>query len=550
MSKKITRRNFIKTAAVTTGAGALGGAALAAQMTPAAAQELPAAAQARPSRHADVVVVGAGFAGITAAYRVSQAGRSVVLIEATPRLGGRTFTSHLTDGTPFEIGGAWVSGTDTQSNIKQLMKELGIGMFRQFVDGNTIFEVSTGEARVWPKDDPPPISDESILNLGQAVAKIGLMTEAINLEKPWEDVEFPPDVGPASSVGADQVTVQNWLDDEMLDDDGKLVLAGGLTGTFGIDLNAVSLLQMLWFVKTFGSPDGLPPTPLNVFGTGIGQANAFRIPQGMGSITDAMIRRIGRGNIITNSPVRDINQDKNGATVISERVTVRARKVIVAFATTIQNFIRFDPILPADRAQLQQRYPLGIIWKNWLVYDEAFWRTHIYPPNGLPFTGQTTSTHQDDFYAVSLDSGPAKNAPGLIVAFVDGDKGREYARLTRAQRKQRFIDELAHRFDAIGLGNQIRQPSQHIRFPVVPPQNPVPDNYFEFNWVVDEFGRGDYGGTPGPGVLTAVGFGPAIREQFMHVHWAGVDTSNQCYGTINSAIQSGNNAVAAVLALL
>ena len=73
---------------------------------------------------------------------------------------------------------------------------------------------------------------------------------------------------------------------------------------------------------------------------------------------------------------------------------------------------------------------------------------------------------------------------------------------------------------------------------MVPPQNPVPDNYFEFNWVLDEFGRGDYGGTPGPGVLTAVGFGPAIRERFMHVHWAGVDTSNQCYGTINSAIQS------------
>jgi monoamine oxidase len=121
--------------------------------------------------------------------------------------------------------------------------------------------------------------------------------------------------------------------------------------------------------------------------------------------------------------------------------------------------------------------------------------------------------------------------------------------MTRAQRKQLFIDELAHRFDIIGLGNRIRQPSQHIRFPVAP-QNPVPDNYFEFNWVVDEFGRGDYGGTPGPGVLTAVGFGPAIREPFMHVHWAGVDTSNECYGTINSAIQSGNNAAAAVHALL
>ena len=121
----------------------------------------------------------------------------------------------------------------------------------------------------------------------------------------------------------------------------------------------------------------------------------------------AMAGRIDWANIVINSPVREIDQDPHGATVISESVTVRVRKVIVAFASTIQGFIRFQPILPANRAQLQQRYPLGIIWKNWLVYDEAFWRTHIHPSNGKQFAGQTTSTHQDDFYAATLDAGPA-----------------------------------------------------------------------------------------------------------------------------------------------
>jgi monoamine oxidase len=551
MDKKISRRNFIKTAAVTTGAGALGGAAFAAQVTPAAAQGPPFTIWPGPRRNADVVVVGGGFAGLTAALRVKQAGRSVILIEATPRLGGRTFTGRLTDGTLFEIGGAWVSGTDTQSNIKQLMTELNIGMFPQFTDGNGIFELGSGQAVVWPKDDPPPISAEALANLAQALAKIALMADAISLEMPWEDIAFPPDVGPASSVGADQITVQNWLDEEMLEDDGKTVLTAGLAGVLAVDPNAVSLLQMLFLVKSFGSPDGLPPSPLNLFGTAPGQANAFRIPGGMGSITDAMIQRIGRRSIVTDSPVREIDQDNTGATVMAERVTVRARKVIVALSTTLQGFIRFNPILPSDRAQLIQRFPLDVIWKNWLVYDEAFWRTHIYPMNGKPFTGATTSAHKEDFYAATLDGGPAPNvtSPGLLVGFVDGDRGREYAQLTRAERKQRFIDELAHRFDAVGLGDQIRHPSQTIRFPKAP-QNPVQDNYFEFNWVVDEFGRGDYGGTPGPGVLTAVGFGPAIRKQFMNVHWAGVDTSNQCYGTINSAIQSGNNAASTVLPLL
>ena len=175
MSAEITRRKFIKTAAVTTGAGALGGATLAAQMTSTVAQDAP-------TRQADVAIVGGGFAGLMAAFRLSQAGRSVVLIEATQRLGGRTFTAHLTDGTPFEIGGAWVSGTSTQSNIEHLMRELRIRKFRQFVEGNSLFEVSTGDVRVWLKDDLPPISPEALLNLGQALTKIGLMTEEINLE--------------------------------------------------------------------------------------------------------------------------------------------------------------------------------------------------------------------------------------------------------------------------------------------------------------------------------------------------------------------------------
>jgi monoamine oxidase len=304
MDKKITRRNFIKTAAVTTGGGALGGAAFAAQGMPAPSQGPPANVPPRPRRKADVVVVGGGFAGLTAAYRISQAGRSVILIEANPPVGGRTWTGYLSDGTPFEIGGAWVSGTDTQSNIKELMMELGIGKFRQFVDGDGIFELSTGEVVPWPKDTLPPISDEALLNLGQAMVKISAMAEVVNLEKPWENVAFPPDVGPASSVAADQITVQNWLDEEMLDDDGKRVLAAGLAGTLAVDPNAVSLLQMLWFVKTFGSVDGLPPPPLNIFGTGVGQANAFRIPQGMTSITDVMAQRKAADDRRVGAPLR------------------------------------------------------------------------------------------------------------------------------------------------------------------------------------------------------------------------------------------------------
>ena len=58
----------------------------------------------------DVIVVGGGFAGVTAAREIALRGRSVLLLEARDRLGGRTWSADW-DGIPVEYGGAWCTGT-------------------------------------------------------------------------------------------------------------------------------------------------------------------------------------------------------------------------------------------------------------------------------------------------------------------------------------------------------------------------------------------------------------------------------------------------------
>ena len=94
----------------------------------------------------DVVVVGAGFAGLTAARRLQQEGRSVVVLEARDRVGGRTLNHTFGDGTVVELGGQWVG--PTQDRVLALADELGIGTFPSYEEGDHLLGVDGG-ARRW-----------------------------------------------------------------------------------------------------------------------------------------------------------------------------------------------------------------------------------------------------------------------------------------------------------------------------------------------------------------------------------------------------------------
>ena len=81
----------------------------------------------------DVCIVGAGYAGLTAARRLSQGGKSVVVLEARNRIGGRTWTQRLADGARIDRGGAWLGpGHDA---IFSLAGEVGVSTYKTWVAG-------------------------------------------------------------------------------------------------------------------------------------------------------------------------------------------------------------------------------------------------------------------------------------------------------------------------------------------------------------------------------------------------------------------------------
>src|SRR5688572_31215845 len=78
----------------------------------------------------EVVVVGAGLAGLACARELAKAGRGCVVLEARDRVGGRTLNTTLPNGHPIEIGGQWVG--PTQDRVLALTAELGIGTYKTY----------------------------------------------------------------------------------------------------------------------------------------------------------------------------------------------------------------------------------------------------------------------------------------------------------------------------------------------------------------------------------------------------------------------------------
>jgi len=105
----MTRRGFLSAAA-------------ACAATPA----LPARAWAAPlPRDADIVVIGAGAAGIAAARRIMAANRRVIVVEAAGQIGGRCLTDTATFEVPFDRGARWMHNPDTNPMIR-LARNVGL----------------------------------------------------------------------------------------------------------------------------------------------------------------------------------------------------------------------------------------------------------------------------------------------------------------------------------------------------------------------------------------------------------------------------------------
>ncbi len=498
---KITRRSFVA------GTLATGGAAAIPASADARAKRKPKHKHKAPSagHRADVVVVGAGFAGLTAARLIQQAGRSVIVLEARQRVGGRVWNHDLGSGRISERGGTFVG--PTQDHVLALMGDLGIGKFPTYDDGDDVYiadgtRLTYSDSGVTGTAPPDPLI---LADLALAVSKLDSMAGQVPVDAPWQ-------AGRAAEW--DGTTLQTWLEQNSLTQRFRDVAATATRPIFGAEPRELSLLFVLFYIATSGDENN-PGTFERNFDTR-GGAQMWRVAGGSQSIAQAVARQLGK-RVLRGTPARRIAQG-SAVTVTSDRVTVKAKRAIVAVPPALAGRIDYEPIMPFQRDQLTQRYGQGTLTKVAAMYSRPFWRDQGLTGQGISTGGPVSAT---------FDDSPRDGSRGVIFGFVGGDSARTYANMSQSARRQAVLSQFASFF-----GSQASSPI----------------GFFETTWSAEQWTRGCPVGIPAPGALYA--YGPWIRAPIGRIHWAGTETSTYWNGYMDGAVRSGERAAAEVLAEL
>ena len=486
---RLSRRELIGGAAATGAALAVPGAA-----------EGAARKRRKPTRRtADVVVVGAGLAGLVAARDLRRAGKRVLVVEARKRVGGRCRSRRIAGASDVANLGATFAGP-TQRRILGLARELGIGTFPTYNTGRNVLFFNGRRAEY--AGAIPPLEPLSLIEAQKAISQLDAMSRTVPPNAPWRAPRAPE---------WDSQTFETWKLQNVLTPNGRKLLDLGIQAIFSIEPRDVSLLFILFYIRSAGSLGELINTA--------GGAQETRIEGGTQRIADELARRLGRKRVLLGTPVRRIVRRKGGGVdVVSDRLTVRAKRVIVAVPPTVAGKIRYEPALPGIRDQLTQRMPMGSVTKTFAVYDSAFWRE-----DGL--TGQVTSDTGP--VRVTFDGSPRSGRPGVLLGFVDADDARTLNQMDDRDRARAEIESYVRYFG---------------------PRAARPRAAFDYPWDNDPLAGGAPVGFTPPGVLLR--YGEALRRPVGAIHWAGAETATVWNGYMDGAVQSGERVAREVLAAL
>ncbi|MCP4037281.1 MAG: FAD-dependent oxidoreductase [bacterium] len=376
------RRTFLKATL-----GAVGAASVA---LPASSAPSPSGRPRDPNDF-DVVVIGGGFAGVSAARELCHAGLRTLVLEARSRLGGRTFTAHA-NGELFELGGTWIHSTQphvfAEANRYGLELVETTGGFPQralWWDGSAAKEAGMGEMfalireAVCASGGPEP---EAPLPALQALSLLSSLTREFHA---GAAEAFPRPFDPFFSEAwahADTLSIRDRLDQMELSDDRRGLLEGFVGAMAHGSFQEAGFVEALRWWALSGSD-------ITRYSDSVAR---YRLREGTKSLIDAMIEDAAP-EVRLGTPVSQVSQDAEHVSILTqdgERVTARA--VIAALPMNVLANIDFAPALHPDKIAASRERHAGAGVKGYIRVRDELPPIVMFAPESEPLASIMTMT--------------------------------------------------------------------------------------------------------------------------------------------------------------
>lgn len=441
----------------------------------------------------DVVIVGAGAAGTSAAVRLRKGGLSVAVLEARDRVGGRLWND-TTDGVVWEMGGQWAS--PDQDALLSMLADLGLETFDRYRVGDSVY-IGPGGRRARFTGDLLPAPETTRRTMLALTDELDRLAAQIDPNRPWD----APD-----AARLDRISFETWIreqtDDAEAADNITLFIAAMMLAK---PPHTFSMLNALLMAASIGSFSRLVDADYVL---------DKRVVGGLQLVPVRLAERLGE-DLLLGQPVRRLDWREHAVTAYTDTTAVHAHWAILAHAPVLHDRIDFVPPLPRRRQQLHQHLSMGSVIKVQAAYDAPFWRD-----DGLSGTAFSPYEICHEAYD-NTDTGDPR---GILVAFVSALNADAMYALPPHTRRQRLLESLSHYFGPRALH---------------------PIGYRESDWDAEEWTRGAYDTSFDLGGLTR--YGSDLRTPVGPIHFACSDIAGAGYMHVDGAIRMGHGAADSIL---
>ena len=446
----------------------------------------------RKNQGYDVVIIGAGLSGLTAARRLLEGGKKVLVLEAQERVGGRTWSKPISNGSFIDFGAQYIGkGHDS---MYKLVRESGLKTFSTFTDGKEMMRIN-GENSLFT-EDMPSLEEHSLLEIEKAFNEIDKKSSSIS-DYPWLSKD---------AYEMDQISIGSWINQHISDKKVKMFINLLVEGEICQNVENVSLFQVLSgikasgsFVKGFTAKDGAL------------QSRIFGGAQGVSNFLYQQIRQF----VKLNCPVTFVTVKKQHLVIGNDKFHVKTKKVIVTVPLPVVKNIKFTPELPLEKQILIHSMEMGTVIKCHAVYDKPFWRD-----SGL----NGASVCLDEVVEQSVDNSVQGSTNGILTSFITADRAKYLLKLSDQERKEIILKSYANLFGEKAL---------------------TPIMYQDYSFTNNPWIGGCYSGFFKNGIYSR--YGKYLSIPSGHIHWAGTETSNLFKGYMEGAVLSGERVAKEIL---